>query len=153
LKRAGGCAHDGAVPVLPALPLAEWRDTLATLHMWTQVVGKVRLGLTPLVNHWWNVTLYVTPRGLTTSAIPYRDTIFDMEFDFVDHVLELRTTDGDRRHVVLEPQSVATFYRRTMETLDAMGLPVRISHKPNEVPEPVRFDRDEAPRAAEGGEE
>src|SRR5882762_8009726 len=94
----------------PALPLNEWQDTYATLHMWTQVVGKIRLRLAPPVNHWWHSTLYVTPRGLTTSAMPYRGRLFSMEFDFIEHTLEICTDDGVRA-IALAPRSVADFYQ------------------------------------------
>src|SRR6476659_1072954 len=94
----------------PSLPLEEWKDTLATLHMWTQVVGKIRLAQTPLVNHWWNVPLYVSARGLSTSAMPYEDRIFEIEFDFIDHQLRIQCSDGAARILDLRPQSVADFY-------------------------------------------
>lgn len=89
----------------PALPLAEWKDTYATLHMWTQIVGKIRLALTPLVNHWWNTTLYVTPRGLTTTAMPYNGRQIQINFDFIDHKLLIETTDGSTKTVALRPCS------------------------------------------------
>ncbi|HEX5707098.1 MAG TPA: DUF5996 family protein, partial [Pyrinomonadaceae bacterium] len=97
----------GSAEVWPALPLGEWRDTYATLHMWTQIVGKVRLVLSPHVNHWWEVPLYVTPRGLTTSAIPYGTRHFDITFDFIAHKLLVMTSEGDLRRLALEPKSVA----------------------------------------------
>src|SRR6266481_5484241 len=100
----------------PALPLAEWQDTYATLHMWTQVVGKIRLRLAPPVNHWWHSTLYVTPRGLTTSAMPYGGRLFEMEFDFVDHTLNI-CRDDLLRTIALGPRSVADFYSEVMATL------------------------------------
>ena len=87
----------------PELPLSEWKDTLATLHMWTQIVGKIRLKLTPLVNHWWNVPLYVTAHGLTTSAMPYNDRLFQISFDFIDHLLVIETTDGSTKTIALRP--------------------------------------------------
>src|SRR5258705_13213415 len=96
-------------PAWPALPLSEWRQTRDTLHMWTQIVGKIRLALTPRVNHWWNVALYVTGRGIGTSAMPCRDGWVDMEFDFVDHVLRIRRNTGAEREVALAPRSVADF--------------------------------------------
>src|SRR6476619_7380217 len=105
----------------PELILEEWQDTLATLHMWTQVVGKVRLAQTPLVNHWWNVPLYVSARGLTTTAMPYGDTFFEMEFDFVDHNLVIKCSDGAATNVALQPKSVATFYHETMDALRSLG--------------------------------
>src|SRR3954453_4088076 len=94
----------------PALPLAAWRDTYVTLHMWTQIVGKTRLALAPSENHWWQVALYVTPRGLTTSAIPYGHCNFAVDFDFVDHALWVRASDGATRRLSLQPRSVAEFY-------------------------------------------
>ncbi len=87
----------------PELQLAEWKDTLATLHMWTQIVGKIRLKFSPLENHWWNVPLYVTARGLTTSVIPYNDRLFQIDFDFIDHLLIIETTDGSKRTIALRP--------------------------------------------------
>src|SRR5256885_138479 len=100
--------------VWPALPLEEWEATRATLHMWTQVVGKIRLAQTPLVNHWWNVPLYVTACGLTTSAIPYGERTFEIDFDFIDHTLNIRTSNGATRQLRLEPRSVAAFYHEVM---------------------------------------
>jgi len=127
----------------PALPLAEWKDTLDTLHMWTQIVGKVRLVQSPLVNHWWNVPLYVTPRGLTTSLIPHGTRNFALSFDFIDHVLLVATVEGTTRTLALAPRSVADFYRELMATLDALGLPVAIHGKPDEVDDPIPFAQDE----------
>lgn len=111
--------------------------------MWTQVVGKVRLAQTPLVNHWWNVPLYVSARGLTTTAMPHGETFFDMEFDFIDHELKIKCSDGARASVALAPKSVATFYKETMDTLDQLKLPVKIWKMPVEIPDPIPFDRDE----------
>jgi hypothetical protein len=127
----------------PALPLEEWEDTRATLHMWTQIVGKVRLAQTPLVNHWWNVPLYVSARGLTTTAMPYGSTFFEMEFDFIDHDLVITCSDGVSRIVKLEPKSVATFYQETMEALDDLGRSVKIWKMPVEIADPIPFDQDE----------
>src|SRR5215470_14659768 len=101
----------------PSLPLESWKDTYATLHMWTQIVGKVRLALTPKENHWWNVPLYVSSRGLTTSAIPYDDRLFELEFDFIDHKLHLRLSDGITKELLLTPRSVADFYKDFMAML------------------------------------
>jgi hypothetical protein len=127
----------------PALPLADWRDTYATLHMWTQIVGKVRLGLVPLVNHWWNVPLYVTARGLGTEAMPLADgRDLQIDFDFVGHRLVVLASDGRRRDLPLAPRSVADFYRELMAALEALGAPVRIWPVPVEVPEPVPFAED-----------
>jgi hypothetical protein len=125
-----------------ALPLEEWEPTRATLHMWTQIVGKIRLAQTPLVNHWWNVPLYVSAHGLTTSAMPYGDTFFEIDFDFIDHNLHIRCSDGSERIVKLEPKSVATFYEQTMAALDELGLSVHIWKMPVEISDPIPFDQD-----------
>lgn len=126
----------------PALPLEEWEDTRATLHMWTQIVGKVRLAQTPLVNHWWNVPLYVSARGLTTTAMPHGSTFFEMEFDFIDHNLAIKCSDGATRAIKLSPKSVATFYQETMAALDDLGLTVHIWKMPVEISNPIPFDQD-----------
>jgi hypothetical protein len=126
----------------PALPLQEWEPTYKTLHMWTQIVGKIRLALTPLQNHWWNTALYVTARGLTTSAIPYRGNAFEIQFDFINHRLELRTSK-DERALPLSPKSVAAFYRKFVSLLREVGIDVPINLKPQEVPNPIPFDQDD----------
>jgi uncharacterized protein DUF5996 len=126
----------------PSLPLEAWKDTCATLHMWTQIVGKVRLALTPKVNHWWNVPLYVSSRGLTTSPIPYDSRIFEIEFDFLRHKLCISTNDGQTRELFLTQRSVADFYREFMATLQEMGLEVKIWKMPVEIPDPIPFDED-----------
>ena len=131
----------------PELPLAEWQDTYQTLHMWTQIVGKIRLGLAPLENHWWNCALYVNTRGLTTSAIPYNSGSFELEFDFLTHRLALRTSSGQERAIALAAKSVAAFYRETLTMLDNAGIEVKINPKPQEIPNPILFDRDETHRA------
>jgi hypothetical protein len=131
----------------PALPLDSWKDTYATLHMWTQMVGKVRLRLTPLMNHWWNVTLYVTARGLTTSRIPYGQKAFELWFDFIRHQLVLETTDGVVRTVPLAPRSVAEFYDEFMGMLRSAGIEVKIWRMPVEVPNPIPFDQDREHRS------
>jgi len=133
--------------VWPALPLEAWSDTSATLHMWTQIVGKIRLAQTPWTNHSWHVTLYLTSTGLTTSPIPYGARSFEIAFDFIAHELRIITTDGARGRVPLEPQSVATFHRRLMEALSALGIRVVIYAKPNEVAEAIPFAEDEVHRA------
>jgi hypothetical protein len=115
--------------------------------MWIQIVGKIRLANTPWVNHCWNSTLYVTSRGLTTSPIPHRDRTFQLDFDFLSHELQLEASDGCAAKLPLEPQSVAAFYRRLMDEMDRLDLHVDIHMKPNEVPDPIRFDEDEAHRA------
>jgi len=127
----------------PALPLEQWEDTRATLHMWTQIVGKVRLEQTPLVNHWWNVPLYVSARGLTTTAMPYEDRFFEMEFDFVDHFLVIKCSDGASENIALEPKSVATFYQQTMAALRGLGMEIKIWKMPVEIADPIAFDEDE----------
>ena len=127
----------------PELPLSEWKDTLATLHMWTQIVGKIRLKLSPLENHWWNVPLYVTPRGLTTSAIPYNDRLFQISFDFIDHLLVIETTGGSIKTIALQPRSVAEFYQETMAALDSLKVPVTIWTTPVEVPDRTPFEEDQ----------
>ena len=126
----------------PELKFSEWQDTYATLHMWTQVVGKVRLKQTPLVNHWWNVPLYVSARGLTTSAMSYDERIFEIEFDFIDHVLVIKCSDGAEKRLPLRPQSVAAFYAEVMAALRELGLEVEIWTMPVEVPNPIRFEDD-----------
>lgn len=126
----------------PALPLGEWLDTYATLHMWTQIVGKVRLALSPHLNHWWEVPLYVNAHGLTTSAIPYQQEIFEIEFDFIEHKLEVVTGWGQAATIALAPRSVADFYAEFMGLLQALGIQVRIWPMPVEVPNPIRFDQD-----------
>lgn len=126
----------------PALPLDEWKDTYATLHMWTQIVGKVRLALTPLINQWWNVPLYVNARGFTTSPIPYRDNPFELWFDFLDHQLVLQTSDSSRTTYPLKAQSVADFYADVMGMLRSAGIDVKIWRMPVEIPDPIPFDED-----------
>jgi hypothetical protein len=127
----------------PELPLAGWKDTYATLHMWTQIVGKIALARTPPVNHSWGVALQFTPRGLATLALPYGDRSFTIEFDFIDHQLIVRTSSGDVRALPLRPQSVAAFYAAVMALLDELSLPVTIWPVAVEVPSPIRLDRDE----------
>jgi hypothetical protein len=129
--------------VWPALPLAEWQDTCATLHMWTQIVGKVRLALSPIINHWWEVPLYVTTQGLTTSPIPYESENFEIEFDFNRHELAIETSWRERKTLALAPRSVAEFYPAFMDTLRSLGIQVKIWPMPVEVPDPIRFDEDE----------
>ena len=132
-----------ATEVWPALPLQDWKDTYATLHMWTQIVGKIRLAQTPLLNHWWNVTLYVTSRGLTTSAMPYDDRIFEIDFDFMDHNLLIRSSDGGSKAVRLYPRSVADFYRETLAALQSLRIPVTIWTTPVEVEDRTPFEQDQ----------
>jgi hypothetical protein len=131
----------------PDLPYAAWRDTCATLHLWTQIVGKVRLAQTPWLNHSWHVTLYVTPRGLGTGPIPHGADSFQINFDFIDHDLVIAASDGGRARLPLKAQPVADFYAELMRQLDAMGLAVRINEMPNEIAEPIRFSADRVHRS------
>jgi hypothetical protein len=126
----------------PILKFSEWQDTLATLHMWTQVVGKIHLRQTPLVNHWWNVPLYVSARGLTTSAMPYEDRIFEIEFDFIDHQLLIKCSDDSTTTLALRPQSVADFYAEVMSALRGLGMEIKIWTTPVEIPNPIPFEED-----------
>jgi hypothetical protein len=126
----------------PALPLAEWNDTRATLHMWTQMVGKLRLALSPHLNHWWEVPLYVSARGLATSPIPYPFGILEVEFDFIDHALRIITSRGETKTIRLAPRSVADFYREFMATLTSLQVGAKIWPMPVEIPDPIRFDKD-----------
>ena len=126
----------------PSLRVDDWTPTRETLHMWTQIVGKIRLAQAPLVNHWWQVTMYVSPRGLTTGGIPYGDRLFDLEFDLCDHTLVIRSSDGGVQNVALEPKPVAEFYHQTMRALDRLGIDVRILARPNEVEPAIPFADD-----------
>ena len=130
----------------PPLPFAEWKDTAATLHMWTQIVGKIRLAQSPWVNHSWHVTLYVTARGLTTSPIPHGLRTFEILFDFIDHQLRIKESDGAIKKIGLGPRSVADFYGEVMNALNELKLPVKINTTPNEIPDPIPFERDEVHR-------
>ena len=126
----------------PELPYAAWKDTRDTLHLWTQVVGKIRLALTPWLNHSWHVALYVTARGLTTSPIPDGARSFQIDFDFIDHVLWVRTSDGHFRQLVLKPMSVAEFYKATMIALRELGIDVTITTMPCEIADCIPFEQD-----------
>jgi uncharacterized protein DUF5996 len=129
-------------PDWPPLPYAEWEGTLDTLHMWAQIVGKTRRELTPLVNHWWNVTLYVTPRGLTTSTIPFGHEAFEVQFDFIGHRLLIETSKGDERSIELRPRSVADFYKEYMSTLRSLGIEVKLHTMPDEFDDKIPFEQD-----------
>ena len=135
----------------PALPYLEWQDTYATLHMWMQVVGKIALALSPPLNHSWAIALHLTPRGITTRRLSHGDRSFTMEFDFIDHQLVIRTSDGTERTVRLAPRTVADFYREVMSVLDEMRLGVVIWPVPVEIPSPIRFDRDTVHRIVQSG--
>jgi hypothetical protein len=126
----------------PDLPLSEWADTCATLHLWTQVIGKIRLARAPMVNHWWQSALYVTSRGLTTSPMPFGSTSFQIDFDFIDHTLKLQTSKGEIETVVLGPRSVADFYAEVMGRLRGLGLETRIWTMPVEIPDSIPFEQD-----------
>ena len=128
--------------VWPELPLEAWKDTYATLHMWTQIVGKVRLALSPHVNHWWQVPLYVSATGLTTSPIPYPGWAFEIEFNFLEHKLVISSCNGQNKVLALRPQSVASFYTEFMGALRSLGIKVHIWPMPVEIANPIRFDQD-----------
>ncbi|MGC2460353.1 MAG: DUF5996 family protein [Steroidobacteraceae bacterium] len=128
--------------VWPALPYKAWQDTYATLHMWSQIVGKIALAQAPPINHSWAVSLHLTARGLTTRNLPHGNRSFSMEFDFIEHQLVIRTTYGEVRALPLRARSVAEFYREVMDTLRSMALPVTIWSMPVEIPSPMRFEND-----------
>ena len=130
----------------PDIPLAAWRDTFATLHLWTQIVGKIRLARSAWLNHCWHTTLYVTSLGLTTSPIPYEGRTFELEFDFTAHRLDIRSSDGRHDEVPLRSQTVATFYSLVMEAMRRLDLDVRITRKPSELVDPIPFTEDEVHR-------
>src|SRR5688572_19120387 len=137
-------ASTGSDEIWPSLPLGAWSDTCATLHMWTQIIGKIRLVQSPWVNHSWHVTLYVTARGLTTGPIPYHSRVFQIDVDFIGHELTIQSSDGGIVGFLLQPQSVALFYRRLMDEMSKLDLHVNIHTKPNEVPNPIKFDNDDS---------
>jgi len=142
---------DSELNVWPEIPFEPWKETIANLHLMTQIVGKVRLTRTPWLNHSWHVTLYVSARGLTTSTIPHGGRVFEMEFDFIDQVLVIRASDGQERRIDLKPGSIAEFYAQVMAALKQIDLPVEIDEIPNEVVEAVRFSDDSAPRPYDAG--
>jgi len=131
----------------PSLPLEAWSETFATLHMWLQIVGKMRLVQSPWINHAWHAAFYVTARGLTTSPVPHGAGTFEADFDFVDHRLIVRSSAGGSFALALEPQSVAAFYKRLMAEMEKLGLAVKIYPRPNEIESPIRFDQDETHRS------
>ena len=128
----------------PELPYTAWKDTYATLHLWTQIAGKIRLAQTPWLNHSWHVVLYVSARGLTTSPIPFGDRSFQLDFDFLDHVLRASVSDAGQKEIALFPRSVADFYADLMRSLAELGIEVRINELPNEIPDAIRFSEDHA---------
>ncbi|MGH9174984.1 MAG: DUF5996 family protein, partial [Vicinamibacterales bacterium] len=127
----------------PALPLAEWQATLDTLHMWLQIIGKIKLRLAPFRNQWWHITLHPTAHGLTTGPIPYGDRAFEIDLDFLDHTMRVRTSDGEVRTLALRPQTVADFYRELMAALGELRIQVAINPVPVEVPHTIPFDTNE----------
>lgn len=134
----------------PELPLQEWQETYKTLHMWTQIVGKIRLEQMPWINHSWHVTLYITARGLTTSVIPYGRRGFQIDFDFIEHELWIRSTGGEQRSLQLRPRPVSDFYGNLMQHLDELDLPVQIDTLPNEVEDAVPFEENTEDDSYEG---
>jgi Family of unknown function (DUF5996) len=135
----------------PALPLREWQETYRTLHLWTQIVGKIRMSLSPPQNHFWHVTLYPNARGLTTGPIPCgASDVFEIQFDFAAHTLDIRVDSGERRVLPLRPEPVASFYGRLMEALGGLGIPCAINPKPQELPDVTPFDQDRRPGAYDG---
>lgn len=147
MMKTGRHDRESASDFWPALPFSEWQATAETLHMWTQIVGKIRLTLSPWTNHSWHVTLYVTSRGLTTSPIPHGFHTFEIRFDFIEHELRILKSDGAIRKFSLQAQSVAEFYRAVMTALDKLGLSVKIDTMPNEIVDPIPFDQDEIHRS------
>ena len=133
--------------VWPALPQAAWSDTCATLQLWMQIVGKIRLELTPAINHSWNVTLYPTVRGLTTAPMPHGTRMLQIDFDFIDHALLLQTSDGNRRTILLKPMTVATFYQQVMAALNELHTPAHIWPMPVEIAQPIPFEQDHTHKA------
>jgi Family of unknown function (DUF5996) len=131
----------------PSLPYEAWKDTCQTLHLWLQIVGKIRIAQSPWLNHSWHATLYLTATGLTTSVVPYGNESFQIDFDFLEHALAIRSASGGSARIPLEPQAVATFHDRVMGEMRALGLPVRIHPRPNEIANPIPFAEDRAPRA------
>ena len=130
------------IDLLPSLPLEAWQDTCTSLHMRVQIVGKIRMALSPMLNHWWQATLYLTPRGLTTSSMPYGNESIQIDFDFIDHLLQIQTSQGATRTITLAAQPVADFYRDLIERLGSLGVEVKIWPVPVEVDERIPFDQD-----------
>jgi hypothetical protein len=142
MDRKNNIGREEQTELWPELPYEAWKDTYETLHMWTQIVGKVRLELSPHVNHWWQVPLYVTARGLTTSPIPYKNSIFEVIFDFINHNLLILTSDGTAKALPLLARSVADFYQEFMAALRALDIEIRINTVPCEVANPIPCDQD-----------
>jgi hypothetical protein len=140
----------GVATAWPPLPLDQWQATYATLHLWTQIVGKTRLRLAPMQNHWWHCTLYLTSRGLGTSPVPYGERTFEIEFDFIDHQLVVRTTDGEMRTLPLVARTVADFYREYLALFRSLGIEVRIYQVPSEIADAIPFAEDRAHASYDG---
>ena len=136
--------------IFPPLKLADWEATKDTLHLWTQIVGKIRFAQTPLTNHFWNVPLYVSARGLTTTAMPYERGVFEMEFDFIEHNLVVRTSEGEKEKIRLEPKTVARFYEEVRQTLQALGINPKIRNLPDEIPNAIPFTEDKTHKSYDG---
>ena len=137
-----GLQESSGAGIWPSLDYERWKDTYATLHMWMQIVGKTRLALSPMLNHWWQTALYVAPRGLTTSAIAYENRTFEINFDFIDHHLNIQTSAGQSRYMALYPRTVADFYGELLALLRSLGINVNITPIPQEVAEPINYDLD-----------
>lgn len=146
MTREATSDRDGSATVeaWPELPFEEWRDTCQTLHMWMQAVGKVKLELCPFLNQWWEVAFHLTARGMTTGLIPWKESAFDIEFDFTDHHLRIRVSDGRIKELSLEPRAVADFYRLFMQMLRDLGINLTINTTPSEIPNPIPFEQDTA---------
>lgn len=129
--------------IWPSVPLNAWEETHDTLRLWSQIIGKIKLKLAPMINHWWQVPFYVTARGLTTAPMPYADQIFQVDFDFIDHEMRIAAESGDNRIIELKPRSVADFYNETMDALHSLGIDVSIWTTPVEVPERIPFEQDD----------
>lgn len=147
---AQGSSIEARPDAWPDLPYEAWKDTCATLHLWTQIVGKIRLAQTPWLNHSWHATLYVTARGLTTSLIPHGERAFEIDFDFIDHALLIRTSDGDGRRLPLAARPVADFYLEVLAALTELDVQVAIHERPNEIPDAIPFSRDRTHAAYDG---
>jgi hypothetical protein len=139
---SGGVIKNRQVGYWPDLPWEAWQDTCATLHRWMQIAGKIRLMLTPMLNHWWQVAFYITPGGFTTSAIPYQNRVFQIDFDFVAHLVNIRTDQEEEYPIAMKPRTVADFYEETMEALDSLDLSVSIWTTPVEVEDRTPFEQD-----------
>jgi hypothetical protein len=130
-------------PEWPSLPYDSWKETLETLHLWTQIIGKIKLAQNSFINHWWEVAFYITPRGLTTGRIPYKSEAFEILFDFLDHKLIIQTSNGEEKFLLLKPQTVSDFYYELMQALKALDIKIKINPKPSEIPNGIPFNKDQ----------